>query len=159
MSGWTLVILVVASATPMIAHHSLSGFDTTKAVTVKGPIVLIQKVNPHSFVFIEQLDTRGRIERWAVEGPTPNFLSRTGLERALKVGDVVEACGYVMKADFELRRVATTGPSSKTISGRVITAETLVLADGKKTRWSDYGHHLCFPPDYDDGHRHVGAPR
>jgi len=66
------------------------------------------------------------------------------------VGDVVEACGYVMKESLERPHTVWTGAR---ITGRVLTAETMVLPDGTKARWNDYGFHRCIPVE--DGHHSV----
>jgi hypothetical protein len=156
-SGWIAAIVMLASfhsGGSLLAHHSLAEFDTTTAVTVKGAIVLIQRVNPHEFVFVEQQTNNGGTERWAVEGPSTNTLSRRGLERKFKVGDVVEACGYVMKESLEHPHTVWTGAK---LTGRILTAETMVMPDGIKVRWNDYGFHRC--PPVDDGHQHVSPPR
>lgn len=151
--GWAATTVMLALSGSLFAHHSLSEFDTTKAVIVKGPIVLIERVNPHQFLFIEQPTSHGGIERWAVEGPSANNLTRKGLDAKFKVGDVVEACGYVMKESLDHPHTVWTGAK---ITGRILSAETMVLPNGTKTQWNDYGHHRCEPVD---GHQHIGTPR
>src|SRR2546423_1576946 len=95
MAGW-IAALVLASAGSLVAHHSLSQFDTTTPVTVKGTIVLIERINPHSILFVDQKGEDGKTERWAVEGPGILQLKRMGIDtEALKVGGVIEACGYI----------------------------------------------------------------
>jgi hypothetical protein len=32
-------------------------------------------------------------------------------------------------------------------------AELLVMPDGQKQKWSDYGQHKCLGPDYHDFHK------
>ena len=54
LSGWTAAVVMLASAGSLAAHHSLSQFDTTTAVTVKGTIVLFERINPHSILFLDQ---------------------------------------------------------------------------------------------------------
>ena len=160
MAGWA-VAAVLAAAGSLVAHHSLTQFDTSTAVTVKGTIVVIERVNPHSFIFLDQTTSDGQTQRWALEGPGPMHLSRMGIERdTLKVGDVIEACGYVTNKGIKSERTFATEPislslkatMSKSVSGRVLTAEMLVTSDGKKRTWSDYGHHKCLGPDYQDIH-------
>ena len=76
----------------------------------------------------------------------------------VKVGDVIEARGYVTKV--EVQRTVDTEPISlslkptmpKGVSGRVIDGELIVSASGKRQPWSDYGHHKCLGPDYQDFH-------
>jgi len=153
--------VILASAGSLLAHHSLTKFDTTTGVTVKGTVVLFERVNPHSFIFIDEKGKNGEMHRWAIEGPSVIQLTRMGIERDyLKVGDVIEACGYVLKEGVESQRTVSTEPLSlslkdttpKSVSGQVLTAELLVMSDGKKRTWSDYGHHRCLGPDHQDFH-------
>ena len=51
MSGWFAMVLAFASAGSLVAHHSLSQFETTTAVWAKGPIARIELINPHSIIF------------------------------------------------------------------------------------------------------------
>ena len=156
---WTAALAVLASAGSLTAHHSLAQFDTDTAVWVKGTIVLLEYVNPHSFIFLEEETANGQRQRWAVEGPSAFQFARRGFDRdALKVGDVVEACGYVTKYGVQTRTASAepvislkaTPPTSTT--GRVLTGEMLVLPDGQKRPWGDYGHHHCLGPNYRDHH-------
>src|SRR5438477_5689493 len=83
--GWIAAVVVLASAGSLVAHHSLSQFDTTTAVWVKGAIVRVELVNPHSILFVDQKAKDGQIQRWAVEGPGVIQLSRMGINKeALK---------------------------------------------------------------------------
>jgi hypothetical protein len=51
---------------------------------------------------LDQTTAAGRGQRWAVDGPAPNALARMGISSDfLKADDVIEVCGFVMKAQFE----------------------------------------------------------
>ena len=107
MSGWFAVIVILASAGSLVAHHSLAQFDTTTAVWVKGAIARVELVNPHSIIFVDQKGADGQIQRWAVEGPGVVQLTRMGIgKEAMKVGDHIEACGYVLKDSPSAQLVA-----------------------------------------------------
>jgi hypothetical protein len=162
ITGWIAGVVVFTSAGSLVAHHSLSQFDTTTAITVKGTIVRFELVNPHSILFLDQRGADGKIQRWAVEGPGVTQLKGTGIDKAaLKVGDVIEACGYVTREGVESQRTVSTEPISlslksstpKSMSGRLMDAELLVMPDGQKQKWSDYGQHKCLGPDYHDFHK------
>src|SRR5436189_4362812 len=136
--------LVLASASSLVAHHSLTQFDTTTGVTVKGTVVRFERVNPHSFLFIDEKGTDGEVHRWAIEGPNVTQLSRMHIENdTLKAGDVIEACGYLLKSGM---------PPPRSLSRPFLTGEMVVLPDGRKQPWLDYGHHKCLGPDYKDMH-------
>jgi hypothetical protein len=149
----SLAILVVcASAGSLLAHHSLANFDTTTPVRVKGTIVEFRRINPHSYIFLDQKAADGQTRRWAVEGPAINQLERKGFgQDALKPGDVVEVCGYVPKETI-IWQIANPERGATSISGRLINAETLVMPDGHEQSWGDYGVHKCFAPGYEDQH-------
>jgi len=160
MAAWTAMTLVLLPGS-LLAHHSLAQFDTTTAVRIKGVVVRIEQLNPHSFVFVDQKGADGLIERWAIEGPTMTQLARRGISKdTIKVGDVIEACGYATKPGVESHFSVSTEPISlslkattpKSISGRLMDAEQLVMSDGRKLVWSDYGHHKCLGPEYRDFH-------
>jgi hypothetical protein len=150
-TGWLAVLVVLVSAGSLAAHHSLTNYDTTKAVRVKGTIVQINQINPHSFIFLEQKDADGQTRRWAAEGPAISQINRRGLKDALKFGDVVEVCGYVPKEPV-IWQIASADTNSASLSGRLINAELLVMPDGKQQNWGDYGVHKCFEAGYTDQH-------
>ena len=151
MIVWLVVLVVLMSAGAGLAHHSLANHDTTKAVRVKGTIVQFHPINPHSFIYLEEKALDGQIRRWAVEGPSGVQLARRSLEKVVKPGDVIEVCGYAPKEAL-MWQIASADPGAVSLAGRLITAELIVMRDGKVQSWGDYGFHRCFPPDYRDGH-------
>ena len=159
-AGWAAALLL-ASAGSLVAHHSLAQFDTEKGVTVKGTVVLFERVNPHSFLFIDEKGKDGQMHRWAVEGPATKQLTRLSIEKEFfKIGDVIEVCGYVTKEGVQSQRTVNTEPISlslkdkmpKSVSGQVLTGELVVMPDGRKQVWTDYGRHKCLGADYQDQH-------
>ena len=82
-TGWLAVLVTLVSAGSLLAHHSLTNYDTTKAVRVKGTIVQFHQINPHSFIYLEEKSTDGETRRWAVEGPSVLQLNRSGLAKML----------------------------------------------------------------------------
>lgn len=52
-------------------------------------------MNPHSWIHIDVRSEDGTVERWAIEGGTPNTLFRQGINRnTLPVGAEVIVDGY-----------------------------------------------------------------
>ena len=151
MAVWLAVLVVLISAGSGLAHHSLANHETTKAVRVKGTIVQFHPINPHSFIYVEEKNADGQIRRWAVEGPSGTALARRGLEKIVKVGDLIELCGYQPK-EATMWQIANPNPGAASLAGRLITAELIVMPDGKLQQWEDYGFHHCFPSDYRDTH-------
>ena len=147
--GLTLLVALVSTAS-VLAHHSLANHDITKAVRVKGTIVQVNLINPHSFIYLEEKTTEGQIRRWAVEGPSTIQLQRMGIAvDALKPGVVIEACGYLPK---EATMWQIENPSGVSLAGRLLTGEVLMMPDGREQSWGDYGFHKCFADGFRDQH-------
>ena len=150
---WFAVLLILGSAGSLLAHHSLANYDTTKAVHVKGTIVQINLINPHSIIYIEEKGADGgTIRRWAIEGPSVIQLNRLGFTKeSLKAGDVIEICGYVPK-EPTVWQLANADPSVASLSGKLINGEMMIMPNGKQEGWGDYGVHKCFAPGFSDQH-------
>jgi len=80
------------------AHHSSSTYNLEQTVTIEGTVTRVQWVNPHVFIFMDQITESGQILNWAVEGVNPAGLRRVGWERdTLKMGDVITVTGSPSK--------------------------------------------------------------
>lgn len=155
---WLTVLVALASAGSLLAHHALTNYDTTKAVRVKGTIVRVHLINPHSILYMEEKDADGQTRRWAVEGPSVLQISRRGFAKDfLKAGDIVEVCGYLPREPI-IWQIASADANAASLAGRLINAELLVMPDGQEQSWGDYGFHRCFAPGYTDQHS-IGVTR
>ena len=96
--------LVTTLAVPVSAHHSFSAeFDSTKQVTLAGEVVMMEWVNPHSWLHIDVKKPDGTVERWKIEGGSPSVLMRLGWNRnSLPAGTRVTVVGFQAK-DGSLR--------------------------------------------------------
>ncbi len=93
------VIVLLAAAVSVFAHHSFSAeFDASKTVTLEGKVVMMEWVNPHSWLHIDVTKPDGTVERWKVEGGSPNVLQRLGWNRnSLPAGTKVKVVGSPAK--------------------------------------------------------------
>jgi hypothetical protein len=104
MSIATVTLLSVAT-TPAYAHHAFGGeFDATKPVLLKGAIVKVEWVNPHTWIHMSVKKPDGTSEVWMVEGGSPNSLLRLGITKnSLPVGTEIVVDGYQAR-DHTLKR-------------------------------------------------------
>ena len=91
--------LLVATAAPLIAHHSFAAeFDADKPVKIKGKVVKVEWTNPHTWIHIEVPSREGKAEVWAVEGAAPNALIRRGWSKnSLPYGIEITVDGFQAK--------------------------------------------------------------
>jgi hypothetical protein len=136
-----VALAVLASPGTLRAHHSLVQFDTTTPLFIKGTVVRFDRTNPHSRIFVEQRNADGQMQRWAVEGPAPNALARMGIDdNFLKSGDVIAVCGFALKAEGPFRSAPPApGSPQPVLAARAFSGHLLVLPDGERWFWSDYG--------------------
>jgi hypothetical protein len=127
---------LLMAALPAVAHHAFGGeFDANRPVLLKGKLVKVEWVNPHSWIHVEITNTKGEKEIWMVEGGSPNSLLRRGVTKdSLKVGTEVVVDGYQAR-DHTLLRA----------NGRNVT-----LTDGKKLFLGSTGTGAPEDPPADD---------
>ncbi len=155
-AAWTAAMGMLVSAGSLAAHHSLVLFDTSAPVWVKGTVVRFERINPHSRIYLDQEMGDGQVRRWAVDGgPGPDRLTRTGVDSDfLKAGDIIEACGFTLQeevaAERALREPVDSNLDSATVNRfeRFMNGHLVVMPDGRKLFWSDYGHlGRCLDPN------------
>ena len=91
--------LLMAAALPLPAHHSFSAeFDQSKQVTLEGKVVMMEWVNPHSWLHMDVTNPDGTVQRWKIEGGSPSVLFRKGWNRdSLPAGIKVKVVGFQAK--------------------------------------------------------------
>lgn len=75
---------------PAYAHHSMTGFDRARTVTLTGTVKGFGWVNPHSWIEMEVTNAKGAVETWNIEMTAPAILAKAGWKsNTVKPGDKV----------------------------------------------------------------------
>ncbi len=112
-----MLMACVGLTAPVWAHHAFTTeFDSNKPVKLRGTVVKMEWINPHSWIHIDVKNADGSVTRWSIEGGSPNSLLRRGFTKnSLPPGVEIVVDGYQAK------------DGSNRANGRDIT-----FADGKK---------------------------
>ena len=101
-----LIALLLAVSAPVFAHHGAASFDTSKEVTLKGPVTEYIWANPHCFLKFDAKDSTGAVRNWAVEVSNPTDMSKRGWTRSsFKVGDQVTVSLQAVKTGAPIGRL------------------------------------------------------
>jgi hypothetical protein len=107
---------ILAATLPLFGHHAFAAeFDGSKAIRLSGSLTRIEWTNPHSYFYIDVMDTSGNVVTWGCEAGSPSALSRRGFKRSdLKLGDTIVIDGYPARD-----------------GSRLMDARRITLADGR----------------------------
>ena len=136
---WVMVTLLVALVSiggwRVSAHHAFgSEFDANAPVLLKGKIVKIEWVNPHTWIHVETVKADGAKEVWMVEGGSPNTLLRRGATKnTFPEGTEVVVDGYQARDHSETRA----------------NARNVTFTDGRKLFLGSTGTGAPNPEDFD----------
>jgi hypothetical protein len=83
-----ILMIGLGMGTSAYAHHSMNGFDRAKTITITGTVKQFKWANPHSWVEVEIVNSKGVPETWNLEMTAPGILARAGWKSTmLKPGD------------------------------------------------------------------------
>jgi len=86
--------VVLAVATPALAHHSAAAFDTQKEVKVTGSVTQYRFANPHIYLTIQVKKDDGSTQSIDVEAGAASVLNGLGFNKnSIAVGDTVTIVG------------------------------------------------------------------
>jgi hypothetical protein len=93
------VAAIVGATVTTSAHHAFAAeFDATKPIKLKGTVVKMEWINPHTWLHLEVKRPDGKTERWMIEGGPPNALYRRGFNKnSLPVGAELVVEGFRAK--------------------------------------------------------------
>ena len=93
-----VVAIVWATATTSAHHAFAAEFDATKPIKLRGTVVKMEWINPHTWLHLEVKRPDGKTERWMIEGGPPNALYRRGFNKnSLPVGAELVVEGFRAK--------------------------------------------------------------
>ena len=132
MVAWAAGVMAWVYAGSLAAHHSLRMIETSTPVWVKGAVVRYEIRNPHTVIELDETTADGRAVRWTIEGPIPGRVQRMHVDaNLLKVGDVIEVCGF---------RPKSQSPYAPDIATRAyVHGHLILMPDGRKQPWGPYG--------------------
>jgi len=139
------------------AQRSLTTvYDSSRRVTLDGPVTKIDWVNPHAFIFLNVRDSNGTITNWAIEFENPLELERAGWKSSsLQIGDAVTVEAWPARG-LDLQAKATSiilKSNGKALF--TLPANPPVQAGAPAPRWPD-GHVRLGPTP--GGKGYWGAP-
>ena len=93
------LFLLLSSAASVVAHHAFAAeFDATKPFKIKGTVVKMEWINPHTWLHLDVKRADGKTDRWMIEGGPPNALYRRGFSKtSLPVGAELVVEGFRAK--------------------------------------------------------------
>ena len=101
----TKLVMLIAGAVLMFvpthasAHHAFAAeFDATKPIKLRGTVVKMEWINPHTWIHLDVKTPKGTVERWMIEGGPPNALYRRGFtQKSLPQGAEILVEGFRAK--------------------------------------------------------------
>ena len=119
-----LGLSILLAVLPALAHHSFATeYDSSKTVTLKGTVMMIDFANPHSWLYINVKDGNMTVS-WGVELGPMNDLRLQGWNKdSVKPGTEVAIDGFLAKNGSKTANAKTV----KLPDGRILFANGSAL--------------------------------
>jgi hypothetical protein len=138
-----VAVAILAMATAAQAHHSISMFDISNPIWVKGTVLSYEPIAPHAMIRLDATTADGTTRLWSIEGPFPGrvarILSSRGIEDGtafFKPGDVIEVCGFDLREDLRASRGERNGTAE---APNFMHGHVVIMPDGRMQSWGPYG--------------------
>ncbi len=87
-------LALLLTATQATAHHGLANFNLNVDLTIKGKIADIALINPHSWIYVDVVNTDGSTAKWKCELRGGTVLRRSGwTQEMFEIGSDVTITG------------------------------------------------------------------
>ena len=71
-------------------HHSHTNYSQVEWLFLEGTVREIHWMNPHSWIYLDVVDSDGQSRAWAIEGASVTQLRRDGwTQESIQVGDIL----------------------------------------------------------------------
>ncbi len=115
-------IAMLASVLPASAHHSHGNYMTSEWKSLEGTVTELRWINPHSWFYLEILDTEGQPVVWALEANSINQLRRAGwTQDTLAVGDKISVTCHPLRDRSNGCLLGVVVKDGVELSGRALT--------------------------------------
>ena len=111
--------LIVATARTSAHHAFAAEFDASKPIKLRGTVVKMEWINPHTWIHLDVKTPKGTVERWMIEGGPPNALYRRGFtQKSLPQGSEIVVEGFRAKDGSNTANANTVKlPDGRQVSG------------------------------------------
>jgi hypothetical protein len=92
------VLVAVALALPVAAHHSHGNYDLSKWTSMEGVVKQVVLVVPHSIVYMDVKDPKGETTTWSLEATSVRGVLANGVKREdVRTGDKIKVRCHLLR--------------------------------------------------------------
>ena len=119
--GMIVAVGVLAAAQPVMGHHAFAAeYDIDSPIALRGTVVKMEWINPHSWIHLDVKRPDGQVERWRIEtGPPAGLIRRGWTKASVPPGIEIIVEGFRAKDNSLLQ---ANGQYTKFLDGRSLFA-------------------------------------